>query len=448
MTPVVLPQRMLRHASYALLLTSAAGCVSYNERTEAALGDFERGRFQAAEVGFVESLEDEGDFLSGAERGMVALTAGDWSGAVSRFTDAAEAVRDAEREALVSPESAGELLTRWVINDTFTAYAGEGYERVMLHACLGMAYLALGELQDTLVEVRLANRLLESEEELFETEYRAGGLGHFLSAIAYELRGDLSDAYIDYARMAEKDLAPEVVGPALVRLARALGRTEAVEEWEGRYGEATPIHDGAANIVVLAGVGMGPFKQEARLTVPTESGLLSWTVPDFVTRPQPVSRLELSDSVHDASVSTVVIEDVSAVAEKNLSDRLAWLATRSTVRTFLKRELRRELSDQHGELGALVGDLFTLFSEQADLRAWSTLPDSWQVARMYVPTGPVDLTLSAPSGKIVPLGAYHLDPGETLFVIARSLGTSVHAHAIGGQPLEVVPDLPEEPSGS
>lgn len=436
-------RRPLRGTVTVLLVGPLVACASYNERTGDALRAFESGRFERAEDRFGEALASKAPFLAGVERGMVSLAAGHWNRAVEYFTAAAQAVEAVEREALISPQNAGELLTGWVINENFSSYDGEGYERAMLHACLGLAYLARGEFQDTLVEVRLANRLLETEEKLYNTEYRAGGLGHVLSAIAYELAGDLSDAYIDYARMAEKDLAPEIVGPALVRLSRALGRSDALAQWTARYGEASQPADDAASVILIAGVGIGPYKKEKRLDIPTPDGVLSWSVPGFQARSQPIGRLELEARNLGARVRSVVVEDVGGVARKNLDDRIAWLAARSTVRTFLKRELRKNLADEHGAAGALLGDLFTILTERADLRTWTTLPDTWQVARLFVPPGTVDLAVSAPGGSTVTLGAYRLQPGETVFVLARTLGRTVHAHAIGGEPMETHPeDLP------
>ena len=417
--------------SLTLGVLCALGCRSYNERTEDALRAFEDGRFGTAGKRFDRALPD-GSFLAGAERGMVDLAAGRWDAAVESLTAAVNAVEDIEREALISPENVGELLTTWAVNETLQEYKGEGYERAMLHACLGLAYLARGQVEDLLVEVRLANRLLETEEELYDSEYRAGGLAHALSAIAYELQGDLDDAYIDYARMAEKDLADEFVGPSLVRLARALSRDDALGRWTRRYGDTPPPPEDAARIVLIGGVGTGPYKTESRLDIPTRDGVLSWAVPAFHERPQPVGGLILEAEDLGASVRTVVVEDVGAVAGRNLDDRIAWLAARSTVRTFLKREVRKELADQHGTAGALIGDIFNILSERADLRAWTTLPDTWQVARLFVPPGEVRLALSGPGAGRVALGEFHLEAGETMFVLARTLGRTIHAHTVGG----------------
>lgn len=414
-----------------------AGCVSYNARTGNAMGAFESGRFGAATERFEKALDDGPPFLRGAEIGMVELVRGNWPAAVEALTAAAEAVEDVEREALVSPENAGELLLSWTLNEGFTEYEGEAYERAMLHACLGLAYLALGKREDVRVEARRVDPLLTTYEELYETRYAAGGLAHALSAFTYELDEDWGDAYIDWQRMADKGIGGELAGRSLVRLSRALGRTEDHARWVERFGDSPPPPQDSAKVIVIAGVGLGPRKEEARLDLPTGDGVLSWAVPVIRLRPQPVAHLVLESPLHGARVRTSLLEDVGTVAKRNLEDRVAWMAAKSTVRTFLKRGLREKLHDEHGDFGAVVGDLFNILTERADLRAWTTLPNSWQAARLFVPPGPVDLTLEAPGAARVALGAFELEPGETLFVFARTLDRRLYAHVIGGQPLEI-----------
>jgi hypothetical protein len=366
-------------------------------------------------------------------------------GAIERYGRAADFVKDIERSALISPESLAETLSSWTLNDTMTTYKGEGYERVMVHACAGLAYLADGRYDDARVEVKLANALLESEQELYEKEYAAGGFGHLLSALAYELEGDLDDAYIDYGRMAEKGVGDEFAGKALLRLARILDRGDDLERWRERYGDETALPDGAAQVVVLAGVGLAPFKQEVSITLPAPEGLIRWTVPRYVERPQPVGRLVLSVDGAKESVHTVVVEDVARVSHENLEDRIGWMAARSAVRATGKYVLSKQLNDSADGLGWIVGSLFTLATEQADLRSWQTLPASWQAARLYLPPGEHRLVLAADGGGRAVLGTYELTPGETMFVLARTLGTQVHAYPVGGLRIDPQPAQAAEP---
>ena len=208
-----------------------ASCASYTQRTEQAMAHLEAGRLGEARSEFEASSTTGSDFLRGAESGTVALVQGDWPGARERLEGAAAAVRELEDRALVSATGLGESLVSFAINDTVKTYEGEGYERVMLHVLLAMTYLAEGDVEGAWVEAKRSNQLLESEESLYEKRYAAGGMGHLLSAVAYELVGEPADAYIDYKRMAEKGVGLELAGRALVRLGSQLRREDELPGW-------------------------------------------------------------------------------------------------------------------------------------------------------------------------------------------------------------------------
>jgi hypothetical protein len=403
---------------------------------EPALRDFERGHWDQAIEAYADQDEVGSAFLSGAETATVALAAGRWEDALAYYHRAVEASRDIESRALAGPERLSEALSSWALNDTMRAYEGEGFERVYVHCGLAMAYLALGKVDDVYVETRLANQLLETEEELYEASYEAGGLGHLISAVTYELIGQPDQAYIDYRRMEEKGAGTALAGKALVRLASELGRTEDLRLWEERFGPDSERPIGAASVVVLAGVGLGPFKVEGGLTLPTPDGLFQMAVPTYRKRPQVVSALRLVECASGDTVRTELVEDVAKVASENLEDRLAWIAAKSVARGILKRELTKKLEDEYDVAGRIAGDLFLLFSERADVRCWLTLPDSWQACRLFVPPGIHRFALEAIGGETRELGTFQLDPGETMIVLARTVGPCLYAHPIGGLVVE------------
>lgn len=422
---------------------SSAGCQTYNDKTSAAFSDFEQGRFEAAMTTYGEGEVVDSPFLAGAEAGTAGLAAGNWDAALEYFGQASSAIAAFEEEALLSAANTGELLMSWVLNDGMKEYRGEGYERVMMHSSYALAFLAVGAVEDALVEVRLANDILEHEEELYEKEYGAGGLGHFISAVGYELVDRPDDAYIDYERMEAKGLGGELVGRSLVRLARSLARTDEAERWEAQYGPDIERAANAARIVVIAGVGLGPEKEQGTLTLPLEDGIFQLSIPIYHSKPQPVPGVELEVVGEGQPIRSVVIENVAEVARKNLADRIAWLTAKSAIRGVMKLQLTKRLGEDHGGWGALAGILFTLTSERADLRSWRTLPDTWQACRLFLPPGSHELVLRAVGGDSVPLGTYEFEPGETLFIYARTLGHRLHAHVVGGSPVQS-PD-PEPP---
>lgn len=425
-------------------LVLVTSCASYRTKTEAALSAFEGGYFEKAQTLYADQETTGSRFLSGAEAGSAAFAAGDWEGSLAHLGDAAQKAREVEDSAIASPENLGESLVSFAISESLSDYVGEGYERVLLHAQLAMSYLALGQFDSARVEVRRANQLLESEQELYEKEYQAGGLGHFLSALVYELEGSPDDAYIDFKRMESKGIGGELVGRSLVRLGNVLHRSDELPVWEERYGADTDRPEGYAEVVVIASVGLGPFKEAVTLPIPTGDGIVQWSVPRYRIREGQERQVQL---IHDASgnaVSSSVIENVATVAHENLEDRIAWLAARSAIRGLLKQQLTKHLEDQWGDgLGLLVGNLFAVATERADLRCWLTLPHTFQAARAFLAPGVHDLTLRVTGGDSVSLGTIELVPGETMFVFARTLGSRVYAHPIGGKLIE--PEEPETP---
>jgi hypothetical protein len=442
------PSRLGRAVAGCALACALASCATYPQRTAAALADFERGHLDAARRAFAEPSTTGSAFLSGAEAGMVALAAGDWQSAEEHLQRAAAVSRDIEERALLSPDALGESLVNLALSERASAYKGEGYERVLVHASLALAYLAQGSLDDVFVEVRRANRLLEGEERLYEKEYAAGGLGHFVSALTYELLDRPDEAYIDYRRMQAKGVGTELAGRALVRLAARLHFEEDLRRWEELYGPDVERPEGAASVVLIAGRGLAPQKQETTVTVPTPDGLVQWSVPNYVPRWQGEGSLILRSAGQGPGVRASTVEDVAKVAGENLDHRIGWLAARSAVRAGLKLTLTHQLEHKYDLVGRIAGDVLTFVTERADLRSWLTLPAKWSAARLFVEPGEHELVVEAEDGESRALGRFRLEPGETMIVLARTLRGRVHAHAIGGLALRAASERDGIPSAA
>lgn len=432
----------------ALLAWPLAACQSYNQRVKGPVGAFERGDFTSAETGFTDVNEG---FLRGAEAGMSAFADGRFLDARRHFNGALDASDEILERAALGAENAIEGVLTLAINEGQADYAGEGYERVMLHVMLALTYLAEGDAEGVLVESRRVDDILTQEEELYDTDYGAGGIGHLLSAVAYELTGRWGDAYIDYQRLADKELAPHLVGPALARLSRRLGRSSDIARWESIYGPAELPPDGAGTIVLIAGLGMGPAKREIKIDIPVKGGVFSWAVPEFGSGSGLSSGLALVFPGSGVRVESDMVEDVASVSKENLSDRIALIAARSAARGLMKRQLADQMRDNpNGDALGLIADMFTIFSERADLRAWRTLPRQWVAARAFLPAGEfVEIELAETGGALarVPLGAYRVAEGETMFVLARALDSGIVAHVIGGE-LPPAPQIDPPPGAA
>ena len=104
---------------------------------------------------------------------------------------------------------------------------------------------------------------------------------------------------------------------------------------------------------------------------------------------------QTGDSTVTAASRTEVAQDVTAIAEKCLEDRLALIYLKSGGRALLKflaaekakAELKKKDDKVVNLLGSIAVDLVVGVTERADLRVWGTLPAQVQLARLFLPPG-------------------------------------------------------------
>lgn len=420
----------------ALLLgVLLSSCATYPQRVSGAMREFEQARFAEAAEQFEKAAAKESEFLAGAEAGFCWLAAGEWGLAEQALERAVGAIRSIEERGAIGVGAGADMAAGLLVNDAARTYRGEGFERLAVHNALALAYLARGDLEGLRVETKRSEIVLDSEEDLYESDYAAGGLAHFLSATSYLLEEDLDDALIDFRRMVDRGTGLEIAGPEALRIAQRLGREDLVRELETRFAPTPlPDHPEPAWIVLIAGVGYAPTKYEERLDWPTPAGVVSFAAPQYTPRYETDERLEILAGSY--GVQSSIVEDIDLVARENLEDRLGAVALRSAARNAGRLALRKTFEDDEQFAAAALVDLWSLFAERADLRSIWTLPASWQGLRMAVPPGVHDIVLRSTYGASGSLGRYELLPGETLFVIARTIGPSIHAHPVGGLRLD------------
>jgi hypothetical protein len=110
---------------------------------------------------------------------------------------------------------------------------------------------------------------------------------------------------------------------------------------------------------------------------------------------------------------TSTVFDVDAVASRNLLDDFPIIFVKQVARSYIKAKATSRLAHDHGIFGAFLGTLFSAVTEQADLRAWSSLPKQIQVARIFVPKSAKDVSIrTLPYGNSsavqIPKGASHV----------------------------------------
>jgi uncharacterized protein len=370
---------------------------------------------------------------------MVTMQCGDFKAAQAYFQQA-----DALAERLWT-ESVSRNALAMVTNDTVLPYAGEDFERVMIHLMSAIGYLEADEPDEALVEARRLDTLLTLFNDKYEKKnvYREDAFARYLSGILYEGDGDWDAAFIDYRRAAEvyqedypdygTDL-PQMVVDDLVRAAGIVDRMNDIKGLvpEGRL-DGQP--DGQSDqrqaaegpdqgrVVFITFAGYAPQKVQDMLVVPTPYGPVGMAFPRMEVTPPQCSqgRLTLNGEDHFFEADLVLVEDIDRIAVKNLDDRkgriLAKMIARAAAKQVAIHSISRSTDDHDLQqvIEAILNLLNIVVVEKADTRSWQTLPGRIYMTRLHVPAGLYTADLDA-CGHQIDLGSVRVGAGTTRYL--------------------------------
>lgn len=362
--------------------------------------------------------------LYNMEYGRYALIFNKLDQSRSGFEQAISRIEMNDQKAVVSASDVGATAAAVAVNDNAIPYAGDGYERVMLHHYQALGYLKKKDLEGAGVEIRRANAEQESalaayqkEVEQAQVEARkkkvnpnafnaqyaqldevAGRVKNsfqnaytfYLSGMVYELNGQPNDAYIDYKKALEIFPQNRVLQRDVLRLAKSLSMTEDYHALKQRFSqvkEAPALANGQGEVVILFEEGIAPMKKELKLPLPIPSvGIITAAMPIYQERALPITPLRLTVQGQPLAL-TEPICDIKALAVKALKEKVPMIATRQLARIVTKAVTQKLAQEKMGDLGGLAAMVYNIASENADLRSWLTLPSNAQVSRITLPAG-------------------------------------------------------------
>jgi tetratricopeptide (TPR) repeat protein len=444
-----------------------------------------QGRYDDA-VNVLEAQEgvygDRNAVLYHLERAMVLHLAGDYESSSAAFEEA-KLLADAYYTRSVS-----QGLASWAVNDRSIDYYGQNFERAMIHIFAAINYASMGLREEALVEVRQLDHLLTSfrVDHGEKYAYRDDAFGRYLSGMLYEDARDWDDAYIAYWKALEayeryaevyEVSVPDSLPLAAARTAARLGRRKQLE-LEGRWGVSDagepwgPIaalrRRSHGEVLIFHYNGRAPKKVEqildisfgkgwAYVNATTTEGIAE---EDVGTAVAVAASIPASDTIRvslpkyqdvgyaiswvEAAVDTAervepaeMVQDVGAIARRDLQDRLPWIRAKAIARAAIKYAMAKSVSQaarrQRDQNAAVALELtgaflraYAVLSERADTRAWSAIPDEiWMVKALSVQPGPrrVDLTFRDAEGRVVAQRSETVDvkPGARSFVIVRTM---------------------------
>ena len=418
--------------------------------------------------------------LYGMDRGMTLHLAGDYQQSNAVLEQAEE-----ELDRLYTRRIRTESLV-FMTNDTALFYEGDPYEQVLINVLKALNYAVLGQWQEALVEARRIDHRLNvlSDRTKEKNAYRDDGFARYLSGILYESAGDVNNAFIAYRKAYETFEAsrawshttvPSQLRADLLRTAEVLHFTQELAEYQQLFPDTGWVTSQAlqqlAQVVVISYNGRAPRKEDQFLDLPISLDALQLVLlnrgfsqadgrsnrsmdtvlyglngrvvrvalPRLVRQKTqvPVDTVNLiPDSGTRVTLNTELVHNVTALADKALSERMAAITGKALARAATKFALAEGTTRgaQHAagkDAGPLVGVLVGLLtkglavaSEEADKRNWQTLPDEIHLARVWVPPGHYQVQSQADGGSHNPLKpeamrALSLGPGETAVLIQR-----------------------------
>ena len=442
-----MPRRSLAPLFVAVLIAATAGCAStgrVQQQLEAQmkLGDYPTA-IQTVETEREGAYRGKNRLLYYLERGMLLHLSGQYAESNVAFETAKQVGND-----LYAASISGTGLSL-MTNDYALDYAGENFERTLVHLFSALNYELQGERDSALVEIRQVGDYLRKLQidSTNDNAYQEDAFARYLGALFYELVGEYDAALVDYKKALEgyalyasqfSVTRPPSLFPNAERVAGRLGRWASddlsdlgspgvVREIPPGHGEIVVLHyNGLAPIkgqdvivlpfseawaiaVALQGVGDGDAQaQIARATtyvsILSGADVVPVAFPKYVARPYLIAAMEPRIAGATQITGPELVEDIGAIAEKDLEDRRARIYAKAVARAAIKyaiqkgaEEAARQASngDQNQALlvsgTQILGTLGRFATEQADKRVWSTLPDEIWMTSMVVPAGRHDL---------------------------------------------------------
>lgn len=394
---------------FTMLLFS--GCTTYKGTMGKIAVSAEAGRFAEAR----DTLDKSPLAASRKDRLLYLLEKGTLLQMAKDYKDSNDVFESAERQAdefygiSISNELKGAI-----VNDAMMEYPGEDFERVLIHYFRAMNYMSLENRDEALVECRKADNLLNQINERYQGKnvYKEDALLRYLSGMLYEWDHSYNDAFIayrkaydlyskDYQRLYGVSAPPFLLGD-LVRTAKASGLADEAEKYLDELGDAPWIDretmDSYGELIILMDNGWAPRKErkDIFLPIPTSQPPLPirFSVPQFRASRPTVALASVW--VDDARAGrTYTLENIGAIAVKNLDDRIGRVVAKTIARIAAKqaaleisvRKIEKENGPTAGAFARLIMQAGLNLTEEADIRSWHTLPGEVQLARIPLPPG-------------------------------------------------------------
>lgn len=409
-------RRRLVALAVSLFLSSVlSGCASYQSKVFEARNALTRHDYKKAieELKPLAEKENDDQLVYLLDYAVALQLAG-------MRKESNEALLKADRIAdLVDYQSVSRIAGSLALNEEMVQYKGDTFEKLFINAYLAMNFLELGQLDEALVEARRINEKYLKYRSDDKKKFELNFFGKYLSAIIWEAGRNFDDAYIAYSEAYKIDSSVSALREDLIRSAKLARRMDAYNDWKKKFTDVQEVPSwydkSLGELIVIYQQGWGPRKSPSRdeYRFPTLIPTYSETQK---ARLYINAKSYLSREVYDVQESAMLTlkEDQGILVAK----RLTGIATKAV------------LADQVRQNNKALGDLTWIvlnLTDRADVRQWSTLPQTIQTIRVPLAPGKYHFSIDGlgagemSTGEVLADQEVEIKAGQKKFIIWRSL---------------------------
>ena len=409
--------------------------------------------------GTIKKIEEEKDdiygeksaFLYHFDQGTLYHYNGNNKKSIEHFAKAEQIYEDLYTKSVTNEAAA------IVTNDNVRPYRARPFEVLLMYQYQILNYLALGDLDGALVEVRRAQIAMEALYQKDKDKVNDNGWLRYLSAIVYEMAGEEDDAAIAYIKAAKafeegNVKMPNEVWEFITESLTKMDRADDLKSFKsaklGQTPKATAAREKGQEIIVIGYAGHSPILGEMYLSGTYVSGTalnltykdgktgkiqsftaiappvagagsntfhVGFSLPQKKELPQRTSLFGLNLD-GQMKVSPEKVADIDSELERNMKDEntttMVRTATRVVIRTVAAQQAKKATNTGNGLFDLVKNiavDVGQSQLEQADLRVALFMPNAIYVSRIPVDAGTHQLNISALGAHGQVVGQYNMD---------------------------------------
>jgi uncharacterized protein len=391
----------------ALTILTLQGCATSAEKTKGMRDMMELNRNDLALIEAEKYLASEIEgVMENMNVGLLRRLNKDFKGSNAAFTVAKEKISELYTTSI--SEQAGAVIT----NDESISFQGGKFEQVLIHLYMAANYLSMGDIDSSRVELLQSQvKMDEWGEPKDETPFM-----RYFSGIMFEMLGEEDSATVSYRKAidAYKNTkekhglnVPLTLKHDLLRMLAKMKLWGEYKDYKKQFGLDTykaPNTKGKGELIVLFGNGLAPQKEEKIFQTYSNALALNIkvAVPDFPHPPIVLNKVRLH--INDKFYPLEIVSNIDGLARAALAEDMPIITTRAIARAVVKKKTEKQVGESSlGFLGQLAVMAVNQGTEIADTRCWSTLPQEFELARVFLPEGEhaVDIEVVGPLGHVV-----------------------------------------------